>query len=176
MAVITLIIIVFTLFFIPTSYRNSSLSFSSQRPLHPPHPWLHSHHPRFPSQLLLVLQDPRYPTIAQPHFPGEEGGCGPHPAQVARHDAQAAPHHQPATARLQKHQVQDRFHRKYQVPAERRTGDRFPSQFPLNVELSNCFFTSVISAVLGVWLVSGWLLQCCSVAQLSLGPQSDPEM
>lgn len=119
--------------FLPNSYRVSALPLGSQRPLHPPHSWLHSHHPRIPSQLLIVLKDPWNTTLPQLDFPGEEGGRGPHPTQVTRNHTQTAPHHQPAAARLQEHQVQDWLHREYQVPAQRRTGDALLPHFTQNL-------------------------------------------
>lgn len=61
------------------SYWIHALPFSTQWPLHPPHPWLRRHHPRNPTQLLIVLEDPWNPTLPQPNFPGEESGCDPHP-------------------------------------------------------------------------------------------------
>lgn len=104
------------------------LPFSTQWPLHPSHPWLRRHHPRNPTKLLVILEDPWDPALPQPDFPGKESGRDPHPAQIARNDSQAAPHHQPTAARLQEHQIQDRLYGEYQVPAQRRTGNHLPSR------------------------------------------------
>lgn len=62
-----------------TSDRVHAFPFSPQWPLHPPHPWLRRHHPRYPTQLLIILEDPWDPTLPQPDFPGEESGRDPHP-------------------------------------------------------------------------------------------------
>lgn len=66
--------------FSSSSDRVHALPFSTQWPLHPPHPWLCCHHPRNPTQLLIILKNPWNPALPQPDFPGEESGRDPHPA------------------------------------------------------------------------------------------------